>query len=165
MVKAAQLHPKSGANARHINHRPVVYDATIQSVGSLDYPAQGFYGTYQIVAVGTQTPLNISLPPVFVTRADLNMGATPSAISHKLFLNIEYSWKHQDARWLPFLGIGGSVEMAQGSNYDCTCNCACSENAGSCNNCGSCGCCNTNTTKYGAISQWGTWVKGGLYFE
>lgn len=138
-------------------------NATIQNVGNLDNPVAGYYSAYRITEVGSQTVpyLNISMPPVFVSRADLNMGQTPTAISHKLFLNIEHAWKGQDARWLPFLGIGGSMEIAHGSNNDCTCDCDCNDNAG-----GSCGgCCGDFKSKVGAVSQWGTWIKGGVYFE
>lgn len=141
-------------------------DATIQNVSTQDNPVSGYYDilttNYQITHVGsTSTPyLNISLPPVFVTRADLNMGATPTAISHKLFLNIEHAWKGQDVRWLPFLGIGGSVEIAQGANNDCTCSCDCNQGCGSCGSC-----CGDFKEKSGAISQWGSWVKAGVYFE
>lgn len=144
-------------------------DATIQSVGVLDNGANGFYDSTPIYTIGSQhqtaDQLQISKPPVFVTRADLNMGETPVAVSQKMFFNIDYAWKDQDARWLPFLGIGGSIEVAKGSKKDCTCNCNCNDDTAACcdNNCGSC--CNTNNTKYGAISQIGVWLKAGLYFE
>ncbi|EKD72250.1 MAG: hypothetical protein ACD_45C00729G0001 [uncultured bacterium] len=142
-------------------------NATIQSVSQTDNQVQGYYNTLQnpIQEITGTDPMNISLPPVFVTRADLNMGETPVAVSQKMFFNIDYAWKDQDARWLPFLGIGGSVEVAKGSKKDCTCKCNCNYDTAACcdNNCGSC--CNTNNTKYGAISQIGVWLKAGLYFE
>lgn len=139
-------------------------NATIKSVGSLDNPVDGFYNTTPINQIGTQTQLDISFPAVLVDRSNLNMGATPSAITHKLFFNIDHAWKHREERWMPFLGIGGSIEIAQGSNRDCVCACGCDYDNASC---GTCGCCNKNVnlTKYGAISQWQAWLKGGIYFE
>lgn len=144
--------------------------STIQDVATIDNPALAYYDQTPINVISTTAQMQTSMPPVFVTRADLNMGKTPSAITHKLFFNMEHAWKGQEARWLPFLGIGGSVEIAQNTNKDCTCSCCFADNQDNAsspyNNCNpTCGCKCSSWTKNGAISQWGTWVKGGVYFE
>jgi len=105
--------------------------------------------------------LNTSIQPVLVSRANINLCKSPGALTHKFFWNASHAWKDMDARWLPFLGIGGEIEIAQ--NGKC-CDC------GPCNNFCIDPCSNkcnreSDKKKRGAVSQWGLWLKGGLYFE
>jgi len=160
--------------------------STINCAGNLDNPAQGFYldtssfsGTRPLTKIGAEgvegSELNISFPPVLVSKNDLNMSESPSAITHKLFWHFSHSWKHRDERWLPFLGIGGAVEWDHCSDVDCCGSCGCTSSSCCGESCSyastnaSCGCCNTccydRKTKRGGVSQWGVWVKGGIYFE
>lgn len=135
-------------------------NATIMSTGALDNPQPGYYEEPSVTQIGrlmqidTANELDISVPPKFVSRADLNVGKSPSAITHKLFFHMSHAWKHRKTRWMPFLGFGGSVELDHSSDIDCCASC-CEP------------CCNTQDkkSKKGGISQWGVWLKGGIYFE
>lgn len=50
--------------------------------------------------------------PVFVTTANLDLvgGAAPSALSHKVFTHLGYTWEGCD--YSPFFGLGGEVEFS-----------------------------------------------------
>lgn len=123
-----------------------------------------------------------SYPAVLATKSLLNMSNSPSAITHKIFAHINHEWKDRDDNWVPFVGVGFEVEMAQGG--DC-----CEDNCGSCCNncnnsscttpaltscnsacnsgCNSCGCDNDCccTTKKAGVYQYGLWFKGGVAFN
>ncbi|MCK5633354.1 hypothetical protein KAH94_06370 [bacterium] len=81
---------------------------------------------------------NTSYLPKLISCDDLNTCDTPSALSHKFFVNMSFSWAEdmEKDEWIPFLGLGGEVEIAgKTDGY------------------------------YAAVSQWGVWVKGGLSFD
>ena len=160
--------------------------ARVNCVGIIDNPNNAIYADpnnlatnepLQKIEDGTNLgdQLQVSLPPVFVSRDDLNMDETPSAITHKLFWHFNHTWKDRDERWLPFLGLGGAIEWDHCSDVNCCGNCGNSTSnccGSSCVNAstnafgGNCNtCCLDRKTKRGGISQWGVWIKGGIYFE
>ena len=138
--------------------------------------------------------VDTSIQPKLVSKCDLNLGKSPSALTHKLFGHVGYSWKELRENWTPFLGFGGEIEFAciKDCCNDDTCCCApctvgcntcisycdpCAVNCCPCS-CDSCGttclnggtslvgpCCQPTVTKKGGISQWGFWVKGGVAFD
>ncbi|MFC1842657.1 hypothetical protein ACFLYU_03305 [Candidatus Dependentiae bacterium] len=174
----------SSASSATIKCKGSVYGSGENMEGPLDnsktakYKIDSEYEELDYIGSPGSGPLNTSIQPVLVSRADLDMSESPSAVTHKLFLNFSHAWKCRDDRWLPFLGIGGSVELDHCSDIDCTCDCAscvsgcecvtscesCSSSACNSNNCCS-SCSQHSKTKRGGISQWGVWVKGGIYFE
>jgi len=137
--------------------------------------------------------INTSIQPILVNKCDLALCKGPSAITHKIFGHCNYVWKDRDDEWIPFLGVGGEVEFAQGTGNCCCCdsNCGscCDTSCNSCptvtyccdpccnTSCGPCGtsCCDTSCcndccndccdTKRAGISQWGIWIKGGVAFD
>ena len=123
---------------------------------------------------GTDLEIYTSVDPILVNRCDLNLGRSPSAITHKLFGNIGYAWKDRECcDYIPFLGIGAKVEFAQDNWNDCCCCDSC------CDSCCYDSCCNTSCnkgcndnccydnccTRRGGVSQWGIWIKGGVAFD
>lgn len=133
----------------------------------------------------TSDATHTSVQPILVQKCNLNMCKSPSAITHTAFFNIGYAWKNTNDRWVPFFGIGGNVEFAQGAGCcsdncgncgscgcnSCSSNCSCNSCCNSCNSCSSCdnscnSCCNNCcSTKKASISQWGAWLKGGVKFD
>ena len=77
-----------------------------------------------------------SIEPKIITYNDINFCRSPSAISHKLFAHIGYTWDDREDNYTPYLGIGCEAEFN-----------------------GSCDACRF------AVSQWGMWLKGGIAFE
>ena len=58
------------------------------------------------------TPDGERANPVFVNIANLNIagGEAPSALSHKVFTHLGYTWEGCD--YSPFFGVGGEVEFS-----------------------------------------------------
>jgi len=148
-------------------------DATISSCGTVDNAQTAFYtdgghNAVYLVPTASDVPVTSSVQPVLLSRSDLNLGKSPSAITHKVFGHISYTWKDTDECWVPFLGIGGEVEFAQNTDCcnDCGDTCApCSTTNGTTTttNCNSCDdCCDK---RRGGFSIWGLWVKGGVSFD
>lgn len=154
--------------------------ALVNSLPTADNLQQAHYGTAHdyVFSLVTTNTLQTSIQPVLVTKSMLDLGRSPSSITHKIFTNINYSWKDREGRWTPFLGLGGNVEFSQDNYNDC---CCCDSN--SCNSCAtsSCNSCTTNTcatnscnnscnscdcnSPRGAVSIWGVWIKGGVAFN
>lgn len=89
--------------------------------------------------------INTSIPPVFVTRNDLNLeGAETAGSSNKIFAHLSYAW-NGTTEWQPYLGIGGEAEWATKTKRDC-------------NNT-----CDTHIPQ-ACASQWGIWLKTGATF-
>ena len=88
--------------------------------------------------------INTSVPPIFITRNDLDFSGTETAgSSNKLFYHLSYTWNDK-THWQPYLGFGGEVEWAAQTRRDCK---ACDEhNPQSC------------------ASQWGLWIKTGATY-
>ncbi|TET06960.1 hypothetical protein E3J79_00370 [Candidatus Dependentiae bacterium] len=110
-----------------------------------------------------------SLNPVFINFCNIDLcGARTKGISHKLFAHADYTWKNRE-EWIPYLGIGGELELAYSPYNNCcnnycnsSCEAACGTSCGNCryNPCYPDCCCN-----YCAVSQWGVWLKGGIAFN
>jgi len=145
-------------------------NAKINCVGTLDNPIPGFYEieetSYELRQIGNpDNPLNISLPPVFIKQENINTCKSPSAITHKIFLHINYAWHDRcDERWVPFLGFGGSLELDHTGGVECcACNITCDNTCD--NNCNNNFNNNCKCKKRAGVSQWGAWIKGGLSFD
>ena len=90
--------------------------------------------------------INTSIPPVFITRNDLNLtGAQTGGSSNKLFTHLSYTWNDK-TEWQPYLGIGGEAEWATKTTRDCKPSS-----------------CDTHTPQ-ACTSQWGIWLKTGATF-
>jgi len=76
-----------------------------------------------------------SFQPIRLTTDDINTCKSPSAITHKLFGHVNYSWEKFEKEWRPFVGLGGQVEFAH------------------------------KTLNTRAISQWGMWIKAGVAYN
>jgi hypothetical protein len=87
----------------------------------------------------TAAQTNISINPIVLKNANIDLAGSPRTITSKIFSHISYTWNTQKG-WIPFIGIGGQAEFAHG------------------NPCKPC-------HKYGGISQWAIWIKGGISFE
>lgn len=88
--------------------------------------------------------INTSIPPIFITRNDMNInGSETSGSSNKLFGHVSYTWNDKTA-WQPYLGLGGEVEWAPGTDRSCD---PCDDDH-----------------PQSATSQWGIWVKTGATF-
>lgn len=89
--------------------------------------------------------INTSVPPVFITRNDLNFkGAETSGSSNKLFTHISYTWNDK-TEWQPYLGFGCQAEWNHKNKRSCK---PCHENV-----------------PQSSASQWGAWVKTGATFN
>ncbi|MFC1842937.1 hypothetical protein ACFLYU_04730 [Candidatus Dependentiae bacterium] len=136
--------------------------------------------------IGDTNRINTSVEPILVNKCMLNLGKSPSSITHKIFAHFGYAWKDRECDdYVPFIGIGGKAEFAQDNYKDCCCCDSCCNDCCGCNscdsNCGSCGsccdsccddccgcgsCCNDNCcSRRGGVSLWGIWVKGGVAFD
>lgn len=88
--------------------------------------------------------INTSVPPIFITRNDLNFnGAETSGSSNKLFAHLSYTWNDK-IEWQPYLGFGGEVEWAHKTKENCN---SCDEHS-----------------PQSSTSQWGLWIKTGATF-
>jgi hypothetical protein len=88
--------------------------------------------------------INTSVPPIFITRNDLNFnGAETGGSSSKLFTHISYTWNDK-TEWQPYLGMGCEAEWGHHTKRDCK---PCDEHVPQC-----------------GTSQWGVWVKTGATF-
>ena len=85
-----------------------------------------------------------SIQPVFLTLDDLDISGT-RIISNKIFTHFNYSWLGRET-WIPFLGIGASVEMAHHKQEPVSINC--------------CNTCRSTHASQGAI-----WIKGGAAWD
>jgi hypothetical protein len=89
--------------------------------------------------------INTSVPPIFITRNDLNFeGTQTSGSSNKLFYHLSYTW-NDTAEWQPYLGFGGEVEWGSKTKNGCN---TCDEH-----------------NPQASTSQWGLWVKTGATFN
>jgi hypothetical protein len=90
--------------------------------------------------------INTSIPPVFITRNDLNLkGAQTGGSSNKIFTHLSYTWNDK-TEWQPYLGIGGEAEWAAQTKRDCKPSS-----------------CDTHVPQ-ACASQWGIWLKTGATF-
>ena len=144
----------------------------------IDNPKQAFVGTIALSSISTTT-LKTSIQPVFLEKRDLNLGDSPTAMTHKIFAYIGYTPIDREKYWTPFIGLGGQVEFAKNrcktccdkcSNKccpevckPCGCSLCCNNDETCCYTCDDC--CDLSCNKKGGVSQWGIWLKCGLHFE
>lgn len=64
----------------------------------------------------TWQPEGLTLAPVLLTDADLNLcsARVPSQVTHRVFGHLDYEWT--DCDWSPMLRLGGEVELASCSD-------------------------------------------------
>ena len=143
-----------------------------------------------LLSLTSNSQMFTSEVPIFVTRDMLNIGKSPSVITHKIFTHIGYAWKKRQCNISPFIGIGGEFEFAHETNcywdecydkcylthvIDCTNKSSlttksirdCKESY-----CGNTCCdsicreyCNGCNSSRKGLSLWGIWIKGGIYFH
>ena len=102
----------------------------------------------------------ISVDPVFITEADLNIcSAGTKGLSNKIFTHLEYHWLDCED-WMPYVGVGAAVEFGNGGNGGDSGSGTCNANSGVSANCSSGSGCHKI-----ALSQWGVWLKAGLSFN
>ena len=84
-------------------------DFTIGDAVATDIKIDGTWTEAKVVAAGAADS--------YIGNANLEnaSAAAPSAISHKVFLNIQYNWWDND--YCPFIGIGGDVEFSGDHNH------------------------------------------------
>lgn len=158
-------------------------DAAIRNPG-IDNPrfaVDNSAGDVELLDAPNALQTRTSIQPVLLSDSIVDYSGT-KGLSNKVFTNISYAWvDHED--WIPFLGVGGSAEFAQG-NGACGSNCGsssinCSSASNCCNttatttttttNCCSTGCSSSSSEggscRKTAVNQWSVWVKGGLAFD
>jgi hypothetical protein len=110
---------------------------------------------------GTGLQMETSLNPVLFSLADVDFeGARTKGFSNKVFAHFSYTWTDCDDI-LPYIGIGAKAEFGP-RHHENNCN---SSNCNQSNqvrqtivnSCTGCERCN--------ISEWGVWVKGGVFFN
>ncbi len=109
------------------------------SVPGATVPASADDEIVRILGVNQSTgdQQRTSINPILIKQSDLDLEDRPSALSHKVFGHINYTWKEtKDEKWKTFLGLGFELEYASKQNK-------------------------VHTT----LSQWGVWAKGGIAFH
>src|SRR5579885_1094776 len=97
-------------------------------------------GTGTISDPFTNNQTITSIQPIFLSEADVDLQGT-RIISNKIFTHFNYSWLNRET-WVPFLGLGASVEVAHHKQDPVNADC--------------CNSCRSTHTSQGAI-----WIKGG----
>ncbi|MCX5925016.1 MAG: hypothetical protein NT124_01815 [Candidatus Dependentiae bacterium] len=100
---------------------------------------------------GANQQAEITVNPVFLSVADIDLEQKSKGLSNKVFTNFQYTWDREC--WTPFVGIGGEAEFGSGRKCEDTC----STTPVTTNDCKSC--------LSSAVSQWGVWAKVGLSFN
>jgi hypothetical protein len=89
-----------------------------------------------------------TLNPVFIKATDIDLEAAETkGASNRIFAHVNYNWDACECDWIPYLGVGGFVELAHHGDGDCA-----SPNF-------------DNSCQSVAFSQWGVWIKGGFAFN
>ncbi|PKN03491.1 hypothetical protein CVU75_01965 [Candidatus Dependentiae bacterium HGW-Dependentiae-1] len=102
------------------------------------------YSNATIHEEGIADPPGALVPPFFDNRKHLSRSDVDTANAHtkgrsnKFFTHLSYTWNERE--WMPYLGLGGEIELAGKKCAPCEC------------------CANT------ALSHWGLWFKGGISF-
>jgi hypothetical protein len=111
---------------------------------------------------GPLTQMQTSNDPIFLSNGSIDFNrARTSGMSHKIFAHLSYSWNECEDI-VPFIGVGGKAEFGPRHGEPACANgtsCALNANAQivSCSECRNCQRCN--------LSEWGVWIKGGLFFS
>ena len=96
---------------------------------------------------GPDTQQRSTLAPVTIRTQDIDFaGAETKGLSNRLFAHISYNGDSCNCDWVPFVGIGGFIELAHHSSDECS-----APNF-------------DQSCQTVAFSQWGVWVKGGFGF-
>lgn len=110
-------------------------------------------------AGGPTTQQRTSNDPVFLSNADIDLSGS-KGITHKIFAHLSYTWQECEDI-VPYIGIGGKAEFGpRHGEPRCTSGSACSSTSTPilpCTDCKSC----TNC----ALSEWGVWIKGGIFWS
>ena len=99
--------------------------------------------------------------PIFLSNNDIDInGARTKGLSHKFFAHLNYTWCECDDI-VPFIGIGGKAEFGP-RHAEPPCNpdntiCLTANSPFACPDCKPCQRCN--------LSEWGVWVKGGIFWS
>lgn len=111
-------------------------------------------------AGGPTTQQRTSNDPVFLSLDSLDLkGASSKGMSHKIFAHISYTWTECD-EVVPYVGIGGKAEFGPRHNGQPCIGSTCPNPTLTVATCGGCkGCQKCN------LSEWGVWIKGGLFFS
>lgn len=145
----ATIHTGKNLPATGTTDSSIITNAAKNPAIDFPQPAQTSPGGLNLVyapntALDPNNLINTSVPPIFITRNDLDLvGAQTSGSSNKLFYHLSYTW-NDTTHWQPYLGFGGEVEWARPTKYDCK---PCSEH-----------------DAQGSASQWGLWVKTGANY-
>lgn len=158
--------PETTANLGNpgIDNRQFAYVGT----GAAAIPVYTFAAVPVNVAANPQERTSIQPVTLVDNNLDIN-GARAKGLTHKVFTHFSYTWECDC--WMPYVGIGGKAEFAQGRNNDCcTTDCITSPSLSStvCNtntNCGSSTNCSNGNCARTSISEWGIWIKGGVAFN
>lgn len=108
---------------------------------------------------GPTTQQRTSNDPIFLSLENLDLeGASSKGMSHKIFAHISYTWTECDDV-VPYVGIGGKAEFGPRHNGQGCIGVSCPPQltTATCNGCKGCQRCN--------LSEWGVWIKGGLFFS
>lgn len=102
-----------------------------------------------------------SVDPIFLSNANIDINsARTRGLSNKVFAHLNYTW-YDCEDVIPYLGIGGKAEFGPRHNQPaCISGAACSialNNATGCSDCNGCQRCN--------LSEWGIWIKGGIFYN
>lgn len=109
---------------------------------------------------GPATQQRTSNDPIFLSNEDIDLHGS-KGISHKIFAHLSYTWQECEDI-VPYIGIGGKAEFGpRHGEVRCTSGSACSlinaQPIQPCNDCTSCKNC--------ALSEWGVWIKGGIFWS
>ena len=135
----------------------------------IDNPEYAFYtntnAADQIVILpgqpgGSTTQQRTSNDPVFLSLDSIDLkGGSSKGMSHKIFAHISYTWTECD-EFVPYLGVGGKAEFGPRHNGQPCVGANCPNPNLTTPSCGGCkGCQRAN------LSEWGVWIKGGLFFS
>lgn len=109
---------------------------------------------------GAATQQRTSNDPVFLSNADIDLTGS-KGMTHKIFAHLSYTWQECEDI-VPYIGIGGKAEFGpRHGEPKCTSGSACTlvniEPIQPCTDCTSCKNC--------ALSEWGVWIKGGIFWS
>ena len=109
------------------------------------------------------TQQRTSNDPVFLSNSNLDLdGARTKGLSNKIFAHLSYTWCECEDL-MPYLGIGGKAEFGPRqvekicNPNNASCIIATTQPLVPCDDCS--GCQKTN------LSEWGVWIKGGLFWS
>lgn len=110
---------------------------------------------------GPLTQQRTSNDPVFLSNANIDIArGRTKGLSNKIFAHISYTWQECGDIW-PYIGVGGKAEFGpRHRERECnpnTCVVTPPIQTLGCNDCR--GCAATN------LSEWGIWIKGGLFWS